>query len=165
MWAAGSAGPLLTPIMSRPLTGQSLAKWLNTLKPVLLGIERGSSLKRACQNTFRRRREKIIHVYILVSWNMTSCLISINIANWRKIWHRITLCFWSNLQQEWSRKTNGKFGICHNYPKIVIYDFVLCRQMLQTIFKNLCLLSLSVSAGLTVPCWLLENYICTLWEL
>ena len=31
MWVAGSAGPLLTPIMSRPLTGQSPEKWLNTL--------------------------------------------------------------------------------------------------------------------------------------
>ena len=31
MWAARSAGPLLTPKMSRPLTGQSPEKWLNTL--------------------------------------------------------------------------------------------------------------------------------------
>ena len=36
MWAAGSAGPLLTPIMSRPLTGQSPEKWLNTL--LFLGV-------------------------------------------------------------------------------------------------------------------------------
>ena len=32
MWVAGSTGPLLTPIMSRPLTGQSPEKWLNTLR-------------------------------------------------------------------------------------------------------------------------------------
>ena len=42
MWSAASTGLLLTPIMSRLLTGQSLEKWLNTLCGDLVRVFRGT---------------------------------------------------------------------------------------------------------------------------